>query len=342
MNELTPAQCKLVMMEEFHRALDSLRGGVGLSTRKFAEVAADTSGQDYLIKGIMDRGSVVMMAGYTGTFKTFIAIDMGCRVALGQTWMDNRVHQTNVLYVVAEGTAGWRKRARAWMLVNNSPDVPMEVIECPVQLADDAQMAELMAKVDHLGAGLVIIDTMARCSVGLEENAAKDMGTFLDRLYLLRDACTPSGTTVMLVHHTGYDKTRLRGSSAIQSAMDESIIIEGDAAGITFTSSKRKDYGLAGDLFLNLDVVNLGTDADGDPITSCVISKGTGLPQVPSHGAQILAQLRIQPHQNQGDLMTSTSLSQSQVSKAAKELVSSGLLDKVNCPQVRGKCHHLT
>ena len=38
------------------------------------------------------------------------------------------------------------------------------------------------------------------------------MGQFIDGLYKLRDAREEGGTTVLVVHHTGYDTSRARAA----------------------------------------------------------------------------------------------------------------------------------
>jgi RecA-family ATPase len=61
---------------------------------------------------------------------------------------------------------------------------------------------------------MVIIDTFARCAVGFDENAAKDMGLVIDAATRLRD-CTDNGV-VVIVHHTGKDGKTILGSSALE------------------------------------------------------------------------------------------------------------------------------
>jgi RecA-family ATPase len=47
---------------------------------------------------------------------------------------------------------------------------------------------------------LVVIDTLARCMVGADENSARDMGEAIDALDRLRRA---AGSCVLPVHHMG-------------------------------------------------------------------------------------------------------------------------------------------
>src|SRR3712207_8722728 len=51
---------------------------------------------------------------------------------------------------------------------------------------------------------------------------------------------TGSGA-VLLVHHTGKDKTTVRGSSALEAAMDTVYTTEGDPLNMRLRRTKRKD-----------------------------------------------------------------------------------------------------
>jgi len=75
--------------------------------------------------------------------------------------------------------------------------------------------------------------------VGLDENSAKDMGVFIDAAEQIKRA-TGSGT-VLLVHHTGKDKQTVRGSSALEAAMDTVYTTEGDPLNLRLRRTKRKD-----------------------------------------------------------------------------------------------------
>jgi len=69
------------------------------------------------------------------------------------------------------------------------------------------------------------------------------MGQFIDALYQILDAREECGTTVIAVHHTGHDKSRARGSSALPAGVDSVFITESvdPHTLITMRSVKRKD-----------------------------------------------------------------------------------------------------
>ena len=76
----------------------------------------------------------------------------------------------------------------------------------------------------------------------------------------------------MIVHHCGVDGTRPRGHTSLTGAADAQHAVSRDAAdNIIVTVEWLKD-GLEGDAIVSrLEKVDLGTDDDGEAITSCIV-----------------------------------------------------------------------
>ena len=90
-------------------------------------------------------------------------------------------------------------------------------------------MANLAALIVWGGYSFVILDTLARCMVGADENSAKDCGVVVDAMTRLLGR-TPGGRGVILgVHHAGKDGKTLRGSSAFEGAADTVYFTSRDA-----------------------------------------------------------------------------------------------------------------
>jgi hypothetical protein len=175
-----------------------------------------------LIFNTLDRGSVAMLAGHRGTYKSFMALDMAACVAQGIPWQDRETERANVLYVAAEGALGMKHRVNAWELSRGEDmtDSGFAIWSGAVNLGKVLDVQRLIWVIQRFGFALVIIDTLARCSTGLEENSAKDMGIVVDNLYRLL-AATPDGRgTILPLHHTGKDGLTIRGSSALEAGFD--------------------------------------------------------------------------------------------------------------------------
>jgi putative DNA primase/helicase len=80
------------------------------------------------------------------------------------------------------------------------------------------------------------------------------------------------GGLVLLVHHTGKDATKgMRGHSSLHAALDAAIEVCRDGDRREWKMHKSKD-GEDGEAHpFRLDVVEVGTDDEGEPITSCVV-----------------------------------------------------------------------
>jgi hypothetical protein len=192
-----------------------------------------------LIDRTIDRRTVAVLAGHFGSLKSFVLQDWAASIATGRNWMGRPTEQGTVLYVAAEGAHGLHPRFTAWEYgwQRDIPANQLHVLPVPVNLLDAQSVAELC----QLAAGrtLVVIDTLARCMVGADENSAKDMGIAVDALYRLRDAT--SGGTIAVAHHTGKDRATIRGSSALEAGVDTVYTTEGDAGLVHLKRTKRKD-----------------------------------------------------------------------------------------------------
>jgi hypothetical protein len=77
---------------------------------------------------------------------------------------------------------------------------------------------------------------------------------------------------VPVVHHCGINDSRPRGHTSLTGAADAQLAVKRDGErNFTVTVEYMKD-GPEGDvLTCRLDRVDVGTDPDGDPITSCIV-----------------------------------------------------------------------
>jgi hypothetical protein len=102
---------------------------------------------------------------------------------------------------------------------------------------------------------LVVVDTLARCMLGVDENSARDVGLVVDGLDLIRRSA--DGATVLAVHHSGKDGSQgARGSSALRGAVDTELELTASGARLVLKVSKQKDGAEARPL--QLDRVSVG------------------------------------------------------------------------------------
>ena len=249
-----------------------------MTLRLDAFAASQTEGPGYLVKGLLTRQSYAELYGPPGAGKTFVAFDIAYNVAAGKEWMGTRVHQGLVLYLAYEGTGGLVKRAQALRQHYGAKDVPFYVTSADFNLRDVAGRQALGGVIAALPTKpvLIVIDTFARALMGGDENSAQDVGAFNSAVGALIES---TGACVMILHHTGKDKTRgPRGSSALQGAIDTEIEIDGRV----LVPTKQRDIEAGQPIGYKLTPITVGMDDDGDMVTSCVVERQEATATPPS------------------------------------------------------------
>jgi hypothetical protein len=195
---------------------------------------------DWLIPDVITCGKTSLMTAKHASFKSFMTLGMGLCVAGGLPWYGRGVARGAVIYVAAEGASGITKRARAWC-IENACEMPRDfhVIDKPAQIHNEATRRAFVETIAAVSPVLIILDTLARCAVGMDENSARDMGEFADALGQLAEE---TGAHVMTVHHNNKGG-EYRGSSAVPAAVDTHLSLERDGRGdtVVLKCEKQKD-----------------------------------------------------------------------------------------------------
>ncbi|AGT12791.1 RepA-like helicase [Mycobacterium phage Phelemich] len=252
---------------------------------------------EFIIDGLIEHGGLSCIIGPPGMGKSSVALDMACHIATGKRWQGRKTLKTKVLYLPGEGLAGAVQRLRAWEAAHGvelDDNLLLGNGIILVQATNEA-WGDIAAYIVRQGIGLVIFDTFARMSSGLEENSATDVGKAIRRFDKLKDH-TNAG--VCVVHHTakGAPETA-RGSSALNGALDSELLVrearwpvdqisDGDGRlpgkPIEVWTSKQKNIEQLDDaiplMMLDLGVLVPGTDIKAPVITgpNCAIDPMQG------------------------------------------------------------------
>lgn len=219
-----------------------------------------------LLDGVLDLDSLAVLYGPPGAGKSFLALDWSLSVATGAWWQGHAVTQRPVVYVVGEGLSGLGSRVLAWQAHNRLYEVgAMHWLTHAVNLLDRRWADALARLCAELEAGLVVIDTLARCMPGADENSPKDMSTAVDSLDRIRDA---TGACVKAVHHSGKDLTAgSRGHSSLKGAADTELRLEGAEGRLTLRAEKQKHHP-DGHVIARLALVETGDSCAIGPLTA--------------------------------------------------------------------------
>ena len=222
------------------------------------DMMASISKPDWLIKGILERGSMNLLFGESGAGKSLFAMDWAFCLGSGRPWHGHKVKKKcKILYILGEGFRGVTMRFQA--LKQKYPEADVSNIKFSrrsINLLDpkaSEQVIEIIKDLDFKP-DLIICDTLNRNMVG-DENSTEDMGKFFISSELF---IKELDSTFLTVHHSGHGaKDRSRGSSAIKAAMDAEFCVSKNGDGIKFSCTKSKDFSAESDMCFNLHEVEL-------------------------------------------------------------------------------------
>lgn len=227
-----------------------------------------------LVKNLLDLGGFALIYGPSASGKSFFTADLAQQIATAQPWRGRKVTSGLVVYIAAEAGRSILQRFIAWRdnRMGELAQIPLAIItkgpsvllkQDQVALAEQLQELQIQCAMPLV---LVVFDTLSRSIPGGDENESRDMTEVIGFADYLRETF---GTACAFVHHSGKDPLRgARGHSALFAAADLVLLVDNHQA----TVEKSRD-GVAGEKFsFTLEPVDLGVDADGDPIGTCLLN----------------------------------------------------------------------
>src|SRR5262249_58783967 len=149
-------------------------------------------------------------------------------------------------------------------------DLPLYFITTALNLAKHAEAlaASIEAQLGDVKPGAVFIDTLNRSLVG-SESKDEDMAAYLAGAGYIEQKF---GCLVAIVHHCGVDASRPRGHTSLTGAVEVQLRVQrvGDLQ-VLVTVEFAKDIPEGTEIASRLEVLDLGTDKDGDPTTSLIV-----------------------------------------------------------------------
>lgn len=222
----------------------------------------------WIVRNVIPDAEIGVIYGQSGAGKSFVMLDIAAALDRGVEWRGLKTRKSRVVIVAAEGVQGFRNRVAAYQEYYDVI-LDIEVIPAAPNILHDGDMQALSASLKSAPVSIIILDTLAQVTAGADENSGKDMGKALAQCRKLHEL---TGALVILVHHAGKDIARgQRGWSGLRAACDFELEVTRTGTTRVLEVSKLKDGSGEGVKYpFRLHSVNLGVDADGEQVTSCV------------------------------------------------------------------------
>lgn len=247
--------------------------GGRFNIRSHSDFASQVRSVSWIVKDFLPKATLGVLFGESGSGKTFASYDLCAAVCRGIEWNGKRVTKGRVLYVVAEGVAGFVNRIKAYCHQQGiqPSDIDMDVIsDLTPNLLEPAQITDLIKDIKKREPyDLIVMDTFAQVMPGANENSGEDVGKALAECKRIH---RHTGAMVLLVHHSGKDASKgARGWSGLRAAADVELEVLRSDELRSISVTKLKDGQDGANIGFKLHTVILGEDEDGDDITSCIV-----------------------------------------------------------------------
>jgi hypothetical protein len=252
----------------------------GISLEHYESFGTSVS-KNWIIKNVVATGETSSWIGPPGAGKSALITDLAIHIAAGLDWRGHRSKaRCGVVYFALERGELVKRRliAHAAQTVGFPTKLPFSIARQVIDLLKPTCVGEIVATINaatfHHGCkiGVIVIDTYAKgiAAGGGDENSAKDQNMTLANLRRVQEE---TGVHVAIVGHTGKDEGKgARGSNAFVGDMDMMVQFSGEKDARVAQIIVNKD-GAEGLLTrYKLEVAVLGKDADGDEITTAIIS----------------------------------------------------------------------
>jgi putative DNA primase/helicase len=178
----------------------------------------------WIVDGLLQDGDVAFLWGTAKAGKSIIACDLALAVATGTSWAGRTCRSGKVLYLPYEAPGSLRPRMAGALAQRGVHSGAVTIDASAPFLGHEDDIERYANAIRPLDYSLVIVDTMTMAAGGL----AIDDGSKADAaiaMRALRTLCPPNGA-VLVIHHCGVDRSRLRGATSMLAAVDAEFKVE--------------------------------------------------------------------------------------------------------------------
>lgn len=210
------------------------RGGPKIIAEPFGEAVQDVQNLEWVVDKLIPAGSIIAIAGPPKLGrKSLLAMQMCLDVARGNKFLGLPTRQGQTIFANFEdGRPRCLRRLRMFDIQPGSADNAL-------LLTDPGSWAKLFVYILEFKPALVVLDPLIELELMLgckDENRADELGKMLKQL---RDVVRESGTAFAVPHHPAKATGTMRGSSALEGALDGWIYIHPEGSNLVLSWTNR-------------------------------------------------------------------------------------------------------
>jgi hypothetical protein len=245
----------------------------------------------WLVKNILPQTGTGLISGQWGTYKTTVALDVAVSVMTGTPFAGRYAVRRSggVAYLALEGAGGLASRLTAIARTRGCTEALPFLYrsDCPALTAPDAlnKLAAMIVRAANLIRGkfdvptvLVFVDTVVTAAGYSKSGDDNDAAIAQHIMSVLSGLSQRTGVLAVGIDHFGkVTETGTRGSSAKEGHADAVLALladrelNGTVTNTRLAMRKLRDGASGLEIPFTPKTVEVGTDADGDPITRVVI-----------------------------------------------------------------------
>jgi predicted ATP-dependent serine protease len=216
----------------------------GFSPVPSRRLAAPVAPLDYLVEGLVPRGTLVLLAASAGVGKTWLLADLAIAIATGGRWLERPCVKGPVLYLDYEN--GERELHHRFQVLSKGRGVAVpsrNLALAPDQgNIDNDEFEEKLERATRF-CRAVIIDPFKTAAPQVDENSS-DVRVPLDRL---RRVAAKTECGIFVAHHAGKGATKaeelVRGSSAFMDAPQLVFVLRADREDLVVLETVKTRFG---------------------------------------------------------------------------------------------------